>query len=449
MKVALIGDVHANLPALEAVLTHARQRHVEAIWNVGDYVGYGAFPDEVVELLKKESTLNIIGNYDLKMLRIGQEPQKKRKKTRKRLAFRWTYEALSKRNRKYLRGLSRELRLEVAGKRVLLTHGSPASDEEHLTPETPQARLREVWFINTGSVGRPDDGDPRACYAILQVRPGYFRVDHYRVPYDVERAAAAIRAQHLPEEFAQMILQGRNLEAIQQAGAAQPPSPPEGESVEEETVPQALDWQPQPAPPPAVSSEQQAQLQAVLQLAWDTFYEEEHTQQVTRLALRLFDELQPLHGLDPKARFWLRCGALLHDIGWVEGWRAHHKTSLRIILDTPALPLAKRERLIVGSIARYHRRAHPRPKHAHFAALEPRDQSMVTTLAAILRVADALDCTHQSIVADLTAEVSTEEIAIHCTVHRPAEAERQDALKKGLLLAERFARKLTIAWHLL
>ncbi len=247
MKVALIGDVHANLPALEAVLAHAREseQSVEAIWNMGDFVGYGAFPDEVVQLLRKENVLSIIGNYDLKVLQFKQKKKKWRKKKRpeKYLAFKWTYEHLSKKSRKYLRFLSQEIRMKAKGRRILLTHGSPASNEEPLTPNTPEKRLRElaqmakadviicghshqpfarevdgVWFINTGSVGRPDDGDPRACYAILQIesKDKDIQVHHYRVEYDVERAVAAIREHKLPEVFAQMTLQGRSLDAVLQ-----------------------------------------------------------------------------------------------------------------------------------------------------------------------------------------------------------------------------------------
>jgi putative phosphoesterase len=241
MKVALIGDVHANLPALEVVLVHAREAGVQEIWHVGDFVGYGAFPDEVVTRLRREDVKSIVGNYDLKVLKFKKKQAKwqKSKRPEKWLAFKWAYENLSKENRKYLRSLPREMRMEVAGKRILLTHGSPASNEEHLTPDTPDQRLLElaqmtnadvivcghshqpftrrvggVWFINTGSVGRPDDGDPRAAYAVSDIEPEAFKVRHYRLEYDVTRAVAAIRRHELPEAFAQMILQGRNLDVV-------------------------------------------------------------------------------------------------------------------------------------------------------------------------------------------------------------------------------------------
>ena len=247
MKLALTGDVHANLPALEAVLDHAHQQGVEGIWNIGDFVGYGAFPDEVVKRLIKEKALSIIGNYDLKVLKYPKKKKKwrKSKMPQKWFAFKWAYENLSKKSRKYLRSLPEEIRLTEAGKHILLTHGSPASNEEHLTPDTPEQRLRELagmtasekltradviicghshrefvrqvdatWFINTGSVGRPDDGDPRTCYAILQLESEGMHVEHYRLEYDVGRAVSAIRAKGLPEVFAQMLIQGRDLETV-------------------------------------------------------------------------------------------------------------------------------------------------------------------------------------------------------------------------------------------
>jgi len=247
MKVALIGDVHANLPALEAVLACVHKAGVQEIWHVGDFVGYGAFPDEVVQQLRREGVLSIVGNYDLKVLKFKKKRDKWRKSKRpeKYLAFKWAYQNLSKKSRSYLRALPEEIRTEVTAKRILLTHGSPASNEEHLTPDTPEGRLGElvkmadvdviicghshqpftrqidgVWFINTGSVGRPDDGDPRAAYAILHIEPELIQVRHYRVEYDVARAVAAIREHELPESFAQMMLQGRNLDVVlPEAGA--------------------------------------------------------------------------------------------------------------------------------------------------------------------------------------------------------------------------------------
>lgn len=242
MKIALLGDVHANLPALEAVLDHAKQQAVGAIWNIGDFVGYGPYPDEVVRRLRREGAMSIIGNYDLKVLRFPKKKEKWKnsKHPEKFFAFQWAYENLSEDSRRYLAALPKQIRLDGIGdKIILITHGSPASNEESLTSETPEKRLQElaqiaqadmiifghshrhftrqvdgVWFINTGTVGRPDEGDPRACYAILEVNKNEFQVEYHFVNYDIQRVVTAIREKGLPETFAQMIKQGYDLNTI-------------------------------------------------------------------------------------------------------------------------------------------------------------------------------------------------------------------------------------------
>ncbi len=447
MKVALIGDMHANLPALEAVLEHARAQKAEAIWNIGDFVGYGPHPDEVVRLLRKAKAVSILGNYDVDVLA---SPQKsKPKKSEKALAKAWAYDHLSKASRKYLQGLPQEYRLEVAGKRILLTHAGPASPDEHLEPDTPQERLRELaemakadiiifghshvpfvrkidgtWFINTGSVGRPDDGDPRACYAVLEISPRRLQVRHYRLDYDIQRTVDAMRKRRLPELFIQMIIRGRGLDDVIQE------TKKEAEPVGE---------------PPA--EDQNPRLASVLQLARVCKYEEGHTHQVTRLALKLFEQLHSLHKMGEPGRFWLHCGSLLHDIGWIEGQKKHHKTALRIVLDSPLLPFNGRERQIIGCIARYHRRAAPKKKHEPYGLLGDRDRQVVRTLSAILRVADSLDVMHEDRVRDLACRILSDRVTIDCVADRALDEERDQAVKKGRLFEKVFDRKLDIQWH--
>ncbi len=456
MRVALIGDVHANLPALEAVLRHAHGQRVEAIWNVGDFVGYGASPNQVIRRLRQEHAVSIVGNYDRKVLRFEKKREKwqKKKQSQKFLAFQWAHHALTEENRQYLGSLPQERKLQVGGRRVLLTHGSPASEKEHLTPETPEERLRRlasmveadlvicghshrpfsrevdgVRFINTGSVGRPDDGDPGACYAILETGhspTSEHQVHHHRVAYDVGDAVADIRDHNLPEAFAQMLIQGYALDDVM--------SRPQTWNA---PAPEALPWG---------EADKTRRLQVVQQLADNCDYEEEHTHHVTALSLRLFDELHPLHRFNAEARFLLRCGALLHDIGWVEGRKGHHKTSLRLILDALDAPFDERERYVIGSIARYHRRALPKGKHDHFAGLSPVDQYRVTVLAALLRVADGLDRTHRSVVEDLQCEIGPRQIVVCCAVRMYPIPERERALKKGDLLERAFDRELVVEW---
>lgn len=195
------------------------------------------------------------------------------------------------------------------------------------------------------------------------------------------------------------------------------------------------------------STDQQAHLRAALQLAQACQYEAPHTHQVLRLALRLFDDLRGLHGLENEGRFWLEMAALLHDIGWVEGRKGHHKAALQIILKTPLLLLDPRERLLIGSIARYHRKALPNLRHAHYAALSKADRRSVRRLAALLRVADGLDVSHQSRVADLHASYDGKSVYLTYTGPTPAPEEERAASQKGDLLEKVYKRRLVLQYQ--
>jgi exopolyphosphatase/guanosine-5'-triphosphate,3'-diphosphate pyrophosphatase len=197
-------------------------------------------------------------------------------------------------------------------------------------------------------------------------------------------------------------------------------------------------------PPQAAPSDPEHVKAAVLELARQCQHEIEHAQHVTRLALQLFDRLQPLHGLGAPERLWLEWGALLHDIGWIEGQQQHHKTSLRLILESALLPFMPRERLLVAAVARYHRRALPSNKHKHFAALDSADKQRVRVLAGILRVADGLDRTHRRLVEDLACDVAPEQIVVRCTTNGDSVEEYRAARDKGRLFEAVFQCQLEV-----
>jgi exopolyphosphatase/pppGpp-phosphohydrolase len=186
-------------------------------------------------------------------------------------------------------------------------------------------------------------------------------------------------------------------------------------------------------------------IESVLTMARSCGYESEHSHQVAAISLSLFDQLNEEHDLGCEERFLLNAGALLHDIGWMEGGRGHHKTALRLILDSSSLPFDRRWRLLVGSIARYHRKALPNAeKHDHFRGLNEPERKKVRMLAGILRTADGLDRTHRSVVEAVRVHPLRNRIEIDCKVRIPAEAERLTAVRKGKLLEMELGRSLEI-----
>lgn len=240
MRYALISDVHANLPALEAVLADIGARaDVAATYHLGDLVGYGAWPNEVVELLATANIPGVAGNYDSTIAtdykHCGCKSESPRQEELSRISYQWTRSRVSRRVRSLLAGLPfridiRPLGGHVAGPTVTLVHATPTNNLVYVTEDRPDAFLAKmarqagleagdvlcfghthrpwhrevdgVHFVNTGSVGRPKDGDWRAGYVLLGVGAGAVDVEVVRVEYDVESAARAVIAAGLPEDLA-------------------------------------------------------------------------------------------------------------------------------------------------------------------------------------------------------------------------------------------------------
>lgn len=195
-----------------------------------------------------------------------------------------------------------------------------------------------------------------------------------------------------------------------------------------------------------VQPEEKERLSSVIHLAETCNYDVDHTLRVTQLALCLFDELTAIHNLGIRERYWLEYAALLHDIGWIEGQKSHHKVALRIILTTPLLPFDSKERLIIGSIARYHRRALPSLNHDHFATLDKEEQQIVQILASFLRLADGLDLTLQNRFRELSCKVTRRRIVVNITVQKILPKEDLAYEKKGDLFELVFQRKLVLTY---
>lgn len=245
MRLALISDIHANLPALEAVLADIDSRQVDATYHLGDLVGYAPWPNEVVDLLQTRKMAGIAGNYDstvsTRYKHCGCKYEDPRQEELSHLSYAWTLEATSARTKAILGALPFRLDLRplgghLGGPTLTLVHGAPTLNTLYWTEDRTdefclkmgtQAGLRSgdviafghthkpwhreiagILFINTGSVGRPKDGDWRAGYVLLTLDPPVTSVEFVRVDYDVARAAAAIRASTLPHNFASYLETG-------------------------------------------------------------------------------------------------------------------------------------------------------------------------------------------------------------------------------------------------
>lgn len=237
MRIAVFSDIHGNLTALEAVLDDIARQQTDAVYCLGDLVGYAPFPNEVTQRIRGARIPTIMGNYDdgvgFDRDECGcayRDPDEKR---RGEESLAWTKQYVTSENKAFLRTLVAELRLTAEGKRVLLVHGSPRKMNEYLFEDRPESSFRhiaeaanadvivfghthkpytrtvnDVLFVNVGSVGKPKDGDWRACYAILDVQTSSVDVRFVRLEYDVRATADAIRASDLPNEFATDIERG-------------------------------------------------------------------------------------------------------------------------------------------------------------------------------------------------------------------------------------------------
>ncbi len=173
-------------------------------------------------------------------------------------------------------------------------------------------------------------------------------------------------------------------------------------------------------------------------------FEEGHSRQDARLAVRLFDLTADLHRLDDEYRDLLYCAALLHDIGYINGYEAHHKTSYKLIIKADLPGLAEREKRIVANIARYHRGAQPKLEHKGFAALGPEDREVVAKLGAILRLADGLDRTHTDAVQGLEIWLDGARLIVLADCPSGCETEIEAGEKKGRWLGDLFGLRVEV-----
>ena len=233
-SVAVITDIHANLPALQAALGRIEELRIETMYCGGDLVGYGPHPNQVCALLARRRIPTIYGNYDYAIARdlddCGCFYPTPRDREIGEQSIAWTLAHTNERSKDFMRELPFDLRFELGGKRVRLVHGSPRKVNEYLLEERSPATfgriaalgdcnvllfghthkpwVREygrVLFVNCGSVGKPKDGDPRASFAVLEPGNGLAQVGIERVAYNAEAVAAEMRRVGLPDELADQL----------------------------------------------------------------------------------------------------------------------------------------------------------------------------------------------------------------------------------------------------
>lgn len=172
---------------------------------------------------------------------------------------------------------------------------------------------------------------------------------------------------------------------------------------------------------------------------------EAHCEHVTRLALQMFDALRGPFNLPDEAREMLQAGALLHDIGYLIGHAKHHKHAYHLIMHSEMPGFTGRELEIVANVARYHRRALPKKSHAEFRRLSGTDRRLVCLLAGILRVADALDRTHNQCVREVRVLRRGEAVRLQLTAQADPQVEMWYARRKGRLFEKAFGTRLSFA----
>ena len=168
-----------------------------------------------------------------------------------------------------------------------------------------------------------------------------------------------------------------------------------------------------------------------IQALFNRFEDEpSHAIQVKRLSLQLFDCLTKLHGLGDHERQLLDAAAMLHDIGWSQGQKAHHKSSMKLILKNRFDGWTSEEQLIIANVARYHRKAGPKENHKKFAALSLQDRQIVNQLAALLRIADGLDRSHGDVVETVKCDIKNDQVLLTLICRRDMQLEHYGFDKK-------------------
>lgn len=245
MRYALISDIHANLPALDAVLADIEKRVVAGTYHLGDLVGYTPWADQTVSRIRDLRIPGVAGNYDSTVAsdykHCGCKYEDPKQEELSHVSYDWTRRHVSPETKQFLGSLPFRLDVRTTGGHlpgptVILVHGTPTLNTLYWTEDRPEGFSRKmiahagaragdvlafghthkpwqrdidgVHLVNTGSVGRPKDGDWRAGYALIELDGDRYRSEIVRVEYDLEKAMTGIRESGLPGEFADYLKSG-------------------------------------------------------------------------------------------------------------------------------------------------------------------------------------------------------------------------------------------------
>ncbi len=234
MKIAIFGDIHGNIEALKTAYHEAQIIKADKIYHLGDVGGYAPFVNEVVDFLIEHGIDGVQGNYDETVANdrehCGCKYEDPVQAEMTQLSFEWTKKHASMKSKEYMKKLPSEISFTDSGRKVKLFHATPNKNNLYWYEERPEKFFKEMAektdadvfiyghthkpyrkdiggkiFINAGSVGKPKDGDPRACIAVIEVTSESVAADFIRVQYDVEKTAAAIIESGLPPYFAEKL----------------------------------------------------------------------------------------------------------------------------------------------------------------------------------------------------------------------------------------------------
>lgn len=236
MRIATISDIHSNLYALNEVLADIEKRNVDMVVCTGDLVGYATRPNEVIETLRKNKVLTIMGNYDeaignFKII-CGCDYPDPKDAEKASLSMKFTAEETTDENKAYLRNLPKEAVISFNNKTIRFVHGSTRLVNEYLKENSKEANevmnnldedilvcghthipyvkyYGEKLLVNAGSVGKSKTGSPNANYVIIDIIDSIVEVEIIEVFYDFEKVAKEIEENKiLPNDFARLIREG-------------------------------------------------------------------------------------------------------------------------------------------------------------------------------------------------------------------------------------------------